>query len=61
MNTIKALSKEDVLDDQTIQALAKWVKSNWNPQANKYLALIVSKFDYDQLILFAKTQKEMEE
>lgn len=61
VNNIKALSKEDVLDDQTIQALAKWVKGNWNSQADKYLALIVSKFDHDQLMLFAKTQKEMEE
>ncbi len=61
LHLVKKLSKEDELCDQSIQNLALLVLNNWTPLADKYLALIVSKFNYDQLILFANTQKEMKE
>jgi len=37
------------------------VLNHWTPLADKYLALIVSKLDNNQLMLFAKTQQEMKE
>jgi hypothetical protein len=61
VNYVKKLSKEDELTDNSVQLLAKMVVDNWTPLANKYLALIVSKFTTDQLLLFAKTQQEMKE
>ena len=56
---VKKLSKEDELDDQSVQLLALTVLENWTHHADKYLALIISKFTNEQLVLFAKTQKEM--
>ena len=60
--TTKSLSKQTSFSDVDVVWLAHAVGEHgmvWDHAANKYLALIISQFTTEQLLLFAKTQGEL--